>query len=228
MYSFIFLHKILVCRGFNPSTSFRFPMKSPPPGGVKKSDHIRPKDQVNPWLLEKPFSSLWMTLEGTFNQKEGARTMTIGIIVFLITFSWQWHWPYSNMKRMVVQQESLKVKNELTFPFVDTTLCTVTSHLFRSKSSSLFELFSLPRKYISVLDIILKVWTMMILLHIYIDIYISISCKFNDSRNSFMKWCDLESLRNNVSFRYTTDRLSSRKLAILVEGLMRAQYAAGS
>ena len=123
---------------------------------------------MNPSLLERSFFGLWMTLEGKFIQKEGARKVTIGIIVFLMRFSWQLEWSHSNIKRWTFTRE-FEAKNELSFPFVDRYLYIVISYHFDWRSSIFYGLFFLTSQRIFILDVFSKVWTT-ILLHICITI----------------------------------------------------------
>ena len=54
----------------------------------RRSFNMQPFPSIvfNPHLHERPSFSLWMALDGKFHQKEGARKITINIIVFIMRF----------------------------------------------------------------------------------------------------------------------------------------------
>lgn len=84
-------------------------------------------------------------------------------IVFLVRNYCQWWWSHSNMKKMVVHKKILEVKNELAFPFVD-MLLYIEIHVylieFKKNSTDSFPY----SKCISILDIFLKNWTLILVI----------------------------------------------------------------
>ena len=88
---------------------------------------------LKPQLSEWPVLGLWMTFEGKFIQKEGARSMRNTNFhdhchcCVPHDFFCQWRWSHSNTKIWFFSQEIFKVKNELTCIFVDAFLYIETS-----------------------------------------------------------------------------------------------------
>lgn len=78
-----------------------------------------------------------MTLEGKFVQQEGVRKITIDINV-----------PHEVFLSMVMikSQEISKIKNELTFPFVDNILFTILYNDFDFKTINFLWTLSLTSK----------------------------------------------------------------------------------
>lgn len=68
-------------------------------------------------------------------------------------------------ENMVIHFKTFKVKNEPTFPFVDTLLQVITSYHFDCKLSSLIRTLFLTSKFTSIPNMILKLWSI-ILFHI--------------------------------------------------------------
>ena len=66
-----------------------------------------------------------MTLDGKIIQKEGARKVTIGILMFLMKFKVSSDDPIPICKDGCSQD---KVNNELTFPFVETLFYMINSY----------------------------------------------------------------------------------------------------
>lgn len=62
------------------------------------------------FLPKRPLSGSSMTLEAKFIQKEGARKVIIGIIVFLVEISWQCWWSHSNMWRWLFTRNIIKYR----------------------------------------------------------------------------------------------------------------------
>jgi hypothetical protein len=105
----------------------------------------------------------------------------------------------------VIQQEFCSVKNELSFPFVDALLYTITSYCFDWDCRFSMDSF-LTLKCIYILDIVFEILDYNFIAYIYHNFL-----KFNDSKSIIIfewklikillqYWCDLKIINNNFSF----------------------------
>ena len=129
----------------------------------------------------------WL-LKQKFIHNEGARKVTMGIIIFLVKIYCQRRWFRSKIKRWLFTWDfSTHKRTSFSLSWYITTYTTFV--LFWLKTVNfLYTLFH-TSICISSLNMISKVWSI-ILLHVHENYRIFLPC-----------WCDLKTIINNFSFR---------------------------